>query len=155
MCGSREGLLLINESKQQHINQNSTLGWNKMSTQQQDQTWKGEATKVQQLNPGGVLVVEDGSNGTSQLYIATDVWLTTETLFWSRYGHAVFFSCLFLFCFFLFFCFFFLVVVVVLFCFLVVFFCFLFCSSGTFQQDKMAESKTWRRFNSNSSKVFG
>ena len=39
--------------KTKHINQDSTLRWNKMSTQRQDQHQNAGATEVQQLNPGG------------------------------------------------------------------------------------------------------
>ena len=35
-----------------HINRDSTLRWNKMSTQQQDQHWNAGATEAQQLNTG-------------------------------------------------------------------------------------------------------
>ena len=36
-----------------HINQDLTLRWNKMSTQQQVLYWNAGATEIQQLNPGG------------------------------------------------------------------------------------------------------
>ena len=95
LFGSRARLLLINESKQQHINQDSTLRWNKMRTQQQDQYWNTGATEVQQLNPDGVRVLEDGSSGICQLHRASEVWLIIETLFCSRYGRAFFGSGMF------------------------------------------------------------
>ena len=56
-----------------------------MSTQLQDQLWNAGATEVQQLNPGGFLVLEDGSNGICQLHIASEVsevCLIIEKLFW-------------------------------------------------------------------------
>ena len=35
-----------------------------MSAPQQDQLWNAGETEVQQLNPSGVLVLEDGSSST-------------------------------------------------------------------------------------------
>ena len=65
------------------------------STQQQDQYWNTGAAEVQQLNPGGVLVLEDGSSETCKLYLASEIWLIIETLLCSRYGPACFGSRMF------------------------------------------------------------